>query len=876
MDTDRFSNVSEPLLASVERFPDRTAVVFKGRELTYSQFNAAVNQTSHVLSDRCAVQAGDRVAYLLPNCVEILQTYYAVQKLGAVAVPINFKHIARELAYLVGSSGASVLVFAADFAEKVAEAAALLDAPVILACTRAGNAKAPVPKTLAGIDVVNLDEACAQAPDAEPELFRDAESFSRIQFTGGSTGLPKGACRTHRADLVELAGVLDSNAIESCEHPVVLIQCPLEHHGGHSWFTMAFAAGATLVICAVFSAENILAEIERRRVTHMILLPPITYLRLLHCPTIDSFDLSSVLLVQSAAGATSLRMIESIYRHFPNALLNYGWGQSESGLGTSLAITRQMLQDSSPLLESVGRPMKGLELRVVDDAGNPVGPGVAGEAQVRSGAVMAGYWQQPELTERVFAGDGWLRTGDIMVCDQDGYCKLVSRKRDIIKSGGENVFIGEVERAISEHPGVADVVVLGTTDPVMGEAVAAVVQPEPGANLTKDDIQQWCKRSLASYKKPRYVLFVEDMGRDDAGKVRRDEISELFESKKSEVAPKSYTLVAKEPPIYCVSVPTALKSHDPTNAYLLDCGARALLVDTGVCEERALEALTLARRQTRFAADDVDVFLTHHHFDHRGLAFAFAGPESRIFMSKADADAVLYEQTDAFRQELVGRLERLGVQGCELEDLKAYAATAEQGGGVFDYDRLTFVEDGQDLCVGDQEFVAVSVPGHTVGGMALLHPASRSAFFGDAILMDVNPCVMGPYDGTDADMVQAQLDTMERIRTLDFDRAFVGHGPVRQVLTHDDIAKRAEAIAERVRSRRDEIRSAVKSTPGLVGTDVAKSISWSTRTDSWSDIPFMKRFIMYCEVDEYLEHLVRAGEVVRRLENGTWKYAVSA
>ena len=123
MDTDRFSNVSEPLLASVGRFPDRTAVVFKGRELTYSQFNAAVNQTSHVLSDCCSVQAGDRVAYLLPNCIEILQTYYAVQKLGAVAVPINFKHIARELAYLVDSSGASVLVFAADFAEKVAEAA---------------------------------------------------------------------------------------------------------------------------------------------------------------------------------------------------------------------------------------------------------------------------------------------------------------------------------------------------------------------------------------------------------------------------------------------------------------------------------------------------------------------------------------------------------------------------------------------------------------------------------------------------------------------------------------------------------------------------------------------------------------------------------
>ncbi len=876
MDTNRFSNVAEPLMASVRRVPDRTAVVFKGRELTYAQFNDEVNRTANVLADRLGLKAGERVAYLLPNCIEILETYYAAQKLGAVVVPINFKYIARELAYLLQSSGASALVFAADFAEKVAEAVELMDDPIALACTRAGNAKAPVAKSLCGVVVVDLDQARGEASAAEPELFADAESFSRIQFTGGSTGLPKGACRTHRADLVELAGVLDSNAIESCEHPVVLIQCPLEHHGGHSWFTMAFAAGATLVICAVFSAENILAEIERRRVTHMILLPPITYLRLLHCPTIDDYDLSSVQLVQSAAGATSHRMIESIYRHFPNAVLNYGWGQSESGLGTTLVITRQMLQDKSPLLESVGRPMTGLELRVVDEEGREVGPGVAGEAQVRSGAVMAGYWKQPELTQRAFTEDGWLRTGDVMVRDEQGYCTLVSRKRDIIKSGGENVFIGEVERVISEHPGVADVVVLGTADPVMGEAVAAVVQPEPGVELSKADIQDWCKRSLASYKKPRYVLFVDDIGRDDAGKVRRDEVAERFEQAKAEVAPKSYTQVVDNPSVYCISVPTGLKSHDPTNAYLVDCGERALLVDTGVCEERSLEAITLARRQIGFAPEDVDVFLTHHHFDHRGLAFSVGGPDSRIFMTRADADAVAYEQTEAFRQELLEKMGRLGLGSAEMDELAACAAVAERGGGNFDRDRVTFVEDGQALSVGNQDFRVVGVAGHTVGHAALLHEQSRSAFFGDAVLMEVNPCVMGPFDGGDADLVQAQLDTMERIACLDFDRGFVGHGPARRVLAQQQVRERARAIADRVRSRLEEIRGAIAAKPGAVGTDVAKTIPWSTRTDSWSSVPLMKRFIMYCEVDAYLEHLVRTGEVERTLEDGVWKYAVKA
>lgn len=876
MDTDRYSNVSEPMMASVCRVPERTAVVFKDRSLTYAQFNEEINRIANVLVDRLAVGAGGRVAYLLPNCIEILETYYAAQKVGAVVVPINFKHIARELAYLLQSSGASVLVFAADFAEKVAEAIDLMDDPLVLVCTRAGNQAAPVPKALCGVEVIDLEQACSEASATEPELFQDAESFSRIQFTGGSTGLPKGACRTHRADLVELAGVLDSNAIETCEHPVVLIQCPLEHHGGHSWFTMAFAAGATLVICAAFSAENILAEIERRRVTHMILLPPITYLRLLHCPTIDDYDLSSVLLVQSAAGATSRRMIESIYRHFPNAVLNYGWGQSESGLGTSLVITRQMLKEDSPLLESVGRPMAGLELRIVDDEGNEVGPGVAGEAQVSSRAVMAGYWKQPDLTKRAFAEGGWLRTGDIMVRDAEGYCTLVSRKRDIIKSGGENVFIGEVERVISEHPDVADVVVLGTSDPVMGEAVAAVVQPEPNATLTKADIQQWCKRSLASYKKPRYVLFVDDIGRDDAGKVRRDEVAKCFEQAKSEVAPRSYTQVLEDPPVYCISVPTALKSHDPTNAYLVNCGERALLVDTGVCEERSLEAITLARRQMGFESDDVDVFLTHHHFDHRGLAFAVGGPSSRIFMTKADAAAVAYEQTAAFREELLEKMVLLGLDRPEVSELEAYAAVAERGGGSFDGARVTLVEDGQTIVVGSQSFQVVGVPGHTVGHAALLHEQSRSVFFGDSVLVEVNPCVMGPFDGTDADMVQAQLDTMERIQHLDFDYGFVGHGPARRVLTAQQVKERAAAIASRVRSRLAEIHAVVAAQPGALGTDVAKSISWSTRTDSWLVIPFMKRFIMYCEVDAYLEHLVRTGEMERSLEGSVWKYAVKA
>ena len=258
-------NVAEPFLASVRAHPDKTAVVFDGREITYRAMNDRINQMAGVLTCDLGVRPGDRVAYLLPNCPELLELYYAVQKIGAVVVPLNYKLIPREVAYLVNASGAEVLVFASQFAASVAEAAQSFTSDVALA-----SAGGDVPGAL------DLERACAGSGTAEPPLFRDADALSRIQYTGGSTGLPKGAARTHGADLVELDAIMDSNGIGDDPDNVVLIQCPLEHHGGHSWFTIAFAAGATLVICEAFNAEQILHFIEFYRVTYMILLPPTT------------------------------------------------------------------------------------------------------------------------------------------------------------------------------------------------------------------------------------------------------------------------------------------------------------------------------------------------------------------------------------------------------------------------------------------------------------------------------------------------------------------------------------------------------------------------------------------------------------------------
>lgn len=517
-----YRNIVEPFLSNAQADPDRIAAVYEDTELTYRELDELSMRIACVFRDH-GIRPGDRVAYLLPNRIELISVYLAIERMGAVAVPLNFRLIPREIAFLTESVGARMLVFDKRFLDRVRETRPLLDAGVEL------------------ISVGTSTEFSQRLYDLEIEkegscvpLYLGG-GLSRIQFTGGSTGVPKGACRTHAADLVEMHAVFASNGMADMPHPVALIQCPLEHHGGHSWFMSSLCVGATVVICGKFDPQSIFDQIDRYGVTHMILLPPTTYLRLVCEGNPARHRTDTLRIVQSAAGGMTPEIVRAVFDAFPNADINYGWGQSESGVGTSLRMTREMLAADDPRIASVGTPMETLEVRIVDDDGADVAPGEAGEAWVRTPAAMTGYWGHDELTAQVFT-DGWLHTGDIMQQDARGYLYLRSRKRDIIKSGGENVFINEVQTAILRNPDIADCVVFGTSDPVMGEAVAAVVQPVAGKTLTKEDVQETCKRYIASYKKPRYVVFTDDLGRDDAGKVRTKDVIAYFDSKKKSLA----------------------------------------------------------------------------------------------------------------------------------------------------------------------------------------------------------------------------------------------------------------------------------------------------------------------------------------------------
>ncbi|WP_188043050.1 class I adenylate-forming enzyme family protein [Changpingibacter yushuensis] len=502
-------NLAEPFMAHAILSPDRLAVVDGGVSLTYGELSRKVRAIASYLKSE-GVQPGDRVAYLLPNSSDLVALFYALQFVGAAAVPINHRSVGVEVAFFLCATQSRFVFVDDDVMDQVQEAADSAKYPVSVIGRTLGT------PSLASISDGPIDESV--------EMNRDAQAVARIQFTGGSTGIPKGVVRTHRADLVNVFGTASSNNLFEDPTKVVLIQSPIDHHGGHAWLTQTLSLGGTAVLTSKFEPERIMELVETNKVSYLMLLPPSTYIRLMENADLQKYDLSSLRLVQTSAGGIEPQTIRRMYEAFPTAVVNYGWGQTESGLGTSLVFTREMVEAGDPKLRSAGKPMPMVEVRVIDDEEHDVPVGTLGQGVVRSEAVMRGYYGQEALTNAAFTKDGWLKTGDVLSMDEDGYVYLHSRIREIIKSGGENVFISEVEEAVRSHPAVIDCMVYGIRDKRLGEAVAVAVELRSGQTLDIQTLQDWVKGQLASFKKPVQMTVLPSLGRDFSGKVDRKKI----------------------------------------------------------------------------------------------------------------------------------------------------------------------------------------------------------------------------------------------------------------------------------------------------------------------------------------------------------------
>jgi acyl-CoA synthetase (AMP-forming)/AMP-acid ligase II len=493
-----------------QRYPDKPAFLCEGRSYTFEQVNRRINSLAHALTD-LGVEKGDRVGILAYNCSQYFEVF-GLAKAGRVCVPLNYRSVGRELMYLIDNSEISTLIFGSAFAEVVNSIRQELGGIRSFICLD-GEID----------DALNYEELIGAFPPEEPVDDVNPDDPCVLFYTSGTTGRPKGAIHTHKSIIAETQ--VPYRGLSSSD--VVLCVMPFFHVGGSAAHLIpAFAAGATQVIHKSFDETAILRTIEDEGVTYVFLVPTMI-IRLLEHPDLMKYDLSSLHGVGYTGAPMpieALRLgIERVGEVFFQEL-----GQTETMNMTVLKREEHRL-DGSPRemrrLESVGRPPIEGELRVVDERGRDVAIGETGELVARSDRIMQGYWRMPKETAATMR-DGWLHTGDVGRMDEDGYIYLVDRKKDMIISGGENIYSREVEDVLYMHPAVREAAVIGVPDDLWGESVKAVVVLKEGASASEGEIIDFCKENLASYKKPRSIEFRDELPKTASGKIKKVEIRE--------------------------------------------------------------------------------------------------------------------------------------------------------------------------------------------------------------------------------------------------------------------------------------------------------------------------------------------------------------
>lgn len=487
------------------RSPGKAITVFEGETTTYHEMATRAAALAGGLHAR-GVGRGDVVGLLSYNCPEFLETLFAANHLGAIAMPINWRLAAPEVRYILDHSEARALVCDGALVGLADDATKGMGDALLRACVTQ-----PAPDGWAALADLRVEHA-GPAPVAAA-----AGDVHRLMYTSGTTGHPKGVMLTH-ANLAwkNLAHVVEFGFTGA---DLGLACGPLYHVGALDLTTTSLiAAGATTIIHRAFDAAAVVDELEQSRVTTVWLAPAMVN-AIMALPGVEQRDLSSVRVVINGGEKMPIPLIERIQRTFPSAWFADAYGLTETVSGDTFLDRDSIIAK----LGSVGRPCLHLELDIWDEQGRPVAAGERGEIVLRGPKVFAGYWRDPEATAKAFAG-GWFHTGDIGVCDDDGYLFIVDRLKDMIVSGGENIAGSEVERVLYEHEAVLEAAVVGRPDERWGEVPVAFVARRPGATATADELVEHCRARLARYKVPKDVTFVDALPRNPSGKVLKREL----------------------------------------------------------------------------------------------------------------------------------------------------------------------------------------------------------------------------------------------------------------------------------------------------------------------------------------------------------------
>ncbi|PIC69228.1 long-chain fatty acid--CoA ligase [Sporosarcina sp. P16b] len=500
------------LSRNARRIPEKTAIIYEDRTFTYRELNQEVNKLSHGLIQH-GVKKGDKVALMMKNSDTFIIVYYAILKAGAITVPVNFRLTATEVSYILDDSDANVVLFDEEYASLIDQATAENSKIVVKVTTGASAISGQV-----------TYEDLLQDNTDDPDISVDEADDAEILYTSGTTGYPKGALFDHHRVL----HVAFNTALILKIHPedVLFHAAPLFHSAQLNLFLVpGIYLGCTQVVHQNFEPQKVLQAIDQYKISLFFGVPTM-YNFLLQVPDKQQYDLSSVTRCGYGAAPMPVALLEQIMKLFRTDQFYNMCGQTEGGPGGGAFL---MPADHKDKIGTGGKASLNTEIRVVDDHGEDISPGEVGEFIIQSEMVMKGYYNKPEETAKAIR-NGWLYTGDLATIDEDGFVTLVDRKKDMIVSGGENVYSTEVEQALYRHPQLLDATVVGLPDPVWGEKVVAIIVAKKDEKLDYAELKAFCKEYLADYKVPVEFIEEQEIPRNASGKVLKYRIREALVS----------------------------------------------------------------------------------------------------------------------------------------------------------------------------------------------------------------------------------------------------------------------------------------------------------------------------------------------------------
>ncbi len=519
-------NTTEFLTIAAAICPDKDAIVFENKRYTFAQLNERTNRLGQAMLDM-GINKGDRVASLMVNCNQCVEAYFACAKIGAVYVPLNYRAKGDELTYMLNTADAVAVFIGERYLELV-------------------DSIKPNLKTMK--NYISIDRADAGkknyeamlAASAADDIFTEIgdDDMTILMYTAGTTGFPKGVMLTHQSFSVYVLQNVTPPDPETTEKNILTV--PLYHIAGIQAMMAAIYGGRTMVIQRQFDAIEWMGLVQKEKVSRAMMVPTMLKL-LIENPRFKEFDLSSLKVITYGAAPMPLEVIKKAIQVFPKVSFINAFGQTETASTiTSLSpedhvitgATEEEREKKLKRLSSIGKPMADVEMKVVDEDGHEVATGQTGEIIAKGPRVMTGYWKDEEKTKKTIDKDGWVHTGDMGYRDEAGYFFLSGRATDMIIRGGENISPEELENVIYAHPKISEVAVIGVPDDEWGEVPKAICVLRPGHEDCKpEEIMEFCRQKLASFKRPRSVEFVKELPRNTVGKILKKQLREQYGQK---------------------------------------------------------------------------------------------------------------------------------------------------------------------------------------------------------------------------------------------------------------------------------------------------------------------------------------------------------